>query len=149
MSHGEGGRLPCPGCTERDEQIEALERDLRTKRAENTRLRNQLTPPRNPKIDAEVQEVFYYWVAECRKGSAQVKLTAQRARRIRDRLNEGYESSFILRAIDGARDRPTTVEGRVYDDIELVCRDGQHLEDHERRSKRGGTPDLMAKLVGT
>lgn len=139
--------MNCERCIELEQALTDLERTLRAKSAEVTRLRNRQEPKFDPEMEAKVQAAFGHWHQKCRKSHPNVKLTPKRAARVRARLRDGYDIRFILRAIDGAAAQPTTVNGVIYDDIELICRDGEHLEDHERRH-RGGGGDITSKLVG-
>jgi hypothetical protein len=65
------------------------------------------------------------------KGS-QAKLTAKRKTKVSARLDDGYDVETILLAIDGCARSPYHMgkndTGTVYDDLELICREGDKLE---------------------
>jgi uncharacterized protein YdaU (DUF1376 family) len=78
----------------------------------------------------EVDEVFTYWQAKMKHPNA--KLTAKRKRKVVTRLNEGYSTSQLKSAIDGCEQSPfhqgDNPSGTIFDDLELICRDGEHVE---------------------
>lgn len=93
-------------------------------------------PP--PSINAEesrraaAKRLFAYWQAQC--SHQQAKLTPERAAKILARLRDGYSEAEIRKAIDGAASAAfTNAEGKTFDDIELVCRNGVKLEDFMAR----------------
>jgi hypothetical protein len=77
-----------------------------------------------------VDQVFAHW--KTATGHPKAKLTPKRKRAITDRLREGYPVDTLLAAVDGCRASPfhqgDNKGGTVYDDIELICRDGEHVE---------------------
>ncbi len=81
-------------------------------------------------MKAEIEEIFTYWQQTCDHRIA--KLIPVRKRLIAARLREGYTVDNIKEAIDGCRrsafhqgDNP---EGKIYDDLTLICRNGAKLE---------------------
>jgi hypothetical protein len=77
-----------------------------------------------------LDRVFAHWQGVLDHKDA--KLTPKRLKAIRARLYDGYTEDQLLRAIDGckasafhmgANDRE-----RRYDDLTLICRDGEHVE---------------------
>lgn len=78
----------------------------------------------------EVETVFAYWQAAL--NHPQAKLTTERKKKIQARLTQGYSVEQIQTAIDGCRASPYHMgqndSGTVYDDIELICRNGSKLE---------------------
>lgn len=78
----------------------------------------------------DVAEVFEYW--QSIMGKQKSKLVDKRERAIRARLKEGYTISDIKSAIDGCKNseyhQGKNDRGTVYDDIELICRDGTRIE---------------------
>lgn len=86
-------------------------------------------------------EVFDYWRKVCDHPKA--LLTPQRKRLIEQRLKEGYDADRLKAAVDGCRLDPFS-QGEndrhiKFDDIALICRDGEHVEKFERVSREGLT----------
>jgi hypothetical protein len=78
--------------------------------------------------------LFLYWQKACDKPRA--KPVPTRIDPIIRRLREGYTEAEIRKAIDGVAAAPfTSKEGTVYDDLELICRDGTKLEAFIRRGE--------------
>ena len=77
-----------------------------------------------------VNRIFAYW--QTISGHSKARLTAKRKRRITDRLREGYTEEELQAAIAGnkadAFHQGDNDRGTVFDDIELICRDGEHVE---------------------
>jgi hypothetical protein len=88
-----------------------------------------------------VQDLFTYWQQRC--GHEQAKLTDERRRKIQARLRQGYTVDQIRAAIDGAAEHAfVNEEGKRFDDLELICRNGSKLEDFiGRGSKKGHSAD--------
>lgn len=91
------------------------------------------TPTETPKPNVEfdestaVRDLFEHWQTVC--GHPRSKLTADRRRKIRARLREGYTVEQIRQAIDGAANRAfVNADGLKFDDIELICRNGAKVE---------------------
>lgn len=82
------------------------------------------------KVDVRVSEVFDYWAREL--GHERAKLTSDRRRKVSARLAEGYTVAQLKAAIDGIKNSPHHMgkndQGVVYDDLELICRSGSHVE---------------------
>lgn len=78
----------------------------------------------------EVSWIFSYWQSALNHPTA--KLTAERKRKIEARLKEGYSVEQIIQAIDGCAASPfhrgQNDTGQVWDDLELICRNGSKLE---------------------
>ncbi len=100
-------------------------------------------PNSNPKVSVglesvergelatKTQEIFAYW--QQTHAHPKAMLDEKRAKAIKSRLNEGYTVERIKSAIRGIKlsgyhmgknDRNT-----VYDDIELICREGKRLDN--------------------
>lgn len=79
---------------------------------------------------ADVSAVFSYW--QTRLNHPTAKLTAERKRKVQARLREGYSVEQIKQAIDGCASSPFHLgqndNGQVYDDLELICRNGSKIE---------------------
>jgi hypothetical protein len=80
---------------------------------------------------SEVKDIFDHWVIVMNKGS-RAKLTPSRRTKIKARLKEGYPQSDIIRAIDNCALNPWNMgenpNGNLYNDLTLICRNGDKLE---------------------
>jgi hypothetical protein len=78
----------------------------------------------------DVQDVFAHWQRVM--DHPQAKLDEKRAKTIAKRLSDGYTVGELRQAVDGCRNSPHHMgENRqraIYDDIELICRDGTHVD---------------------
>lgn len=88
----------------------------------------------------EVNDVFDYWRA--RLGYKTAKLTNDRKSKVAARLREGYSVEDIKAAIDGCAgsawhtgDNPN---GKRYDDLTLICRNGSKLEHFREAARKSG-----------
>lgn len=101
----------------------------------------QTTSVEHGSTDA-VKEVFDYWRDRCEH--PQAKLTTDRAAKIKARLRDGYSLTDLRAAIDGAKAGAfvNADNGRRYDDIELICRNGSKLESFVNRT--GATSELSS-----
>lgn len=76
------------------------------------------------------REVFEYWRLTMEHPDA--KFTPKREKAVRGRLREGYTVEQLKLAIDGCRLSPfhqgVNDRQKVFDDLELICRDGEHVE---------------------
>ena len=85
-----------------------------------------------PRGDAgsDVREVFTYWQQVM--GHPQARLDAKRERAIKSRFKDGYTVGQVCQAVDGCKRSPHHMgqndSRTVYDDIELICRDGPRLD---------------------
>lgn len=85
-----------------------------------------------PRGDAgeDVREVFTYW--QQAMGHPQAKLDAKREKAIKARIKDGYTVGQLCQAVDGCKLSPHHMgqnETRtIYDDIELICRDGSRVD---------------------
>lgn len=77
-----------------------------------------------------VIDLFEFWTTTLKKRNP--KLSDKRKRRVRDRLREGFTAEEIRAAIIGVTlsDHHMGRNGspRKYDDLELICRDVEHVE---------------------
>jgi hypothetical protein len=87
-----------------------------------------------------VRGLFDYWREQCNHSAA--RLTGERRRGITSRLADGYTEAEIRSAIDGAAVGAFEKDGRRFDDIELICRNGSKLESFIGRT--GAPVDLTA-----
>jgi hypothetical protein len=78
-----------------------------------------------------VKEVFEHWRSVMGK-SSNAALNEKRSKAIKGRLAEGYSVDYIKTAILGCSLTPHNMgrndNGKRYDDIELICRNGCNLE---------------------
>lgn len=91
------------------------------------------------KLDARarthaVGELFAYWQEQC--GHPTSKLSPDRRGKIDARLREGRTPEEVRRAIDGAARAPHVSDaGKRFDDIGLVCRNGEKFESFLERGR--------------
>jgi uncharacterized phage protein (TIGR02220 family) len=80
---------------------------------------------------SETNQIFTYW-KEVMKKTSMAKLTEKRRKSIQARLREGYSVDQIKQAIDGCAKSSYHMgqndSGTVYDDLTLICRSGDKLE---------------------
>lgn len=85
----------------------------------------------SPKAITSTQEVFLYW--QERMGKPRAKLDEKRAAKIRARLRDGYSVQDLKDAVDGCRQsawhQGRNDRNKVYNDIELICRDAKHVDE--------------------
>lgn len=93
-----------------------------------------------------VQQIFEFWQVTLNHPHS--KLTNDRKARIKARIKEGYTVEQIKTAINGCKSSPYHMgendHGKVYDDIELICRNGSKLEQFvgygSTNAKQNGQP---------
>lgn len=84
-------------------------------------------------LRADVEECFAYWQDRC--GHPTARLTPDRRRKIEARRREGFSVQDIRQGINGAaRGAFVNDNGKRFDDIELICRNGSKLEDFMGRA---------------
>lgn len=107
------------------------------KECQKEEVRSKEQTPMASKL-ADVRDLFAYWQQRC--GHPTSKLTAERRRKIEARLREGYTVAQVRQAIDGAaRAAFVNDNGKRFDDIELICRNGTKLEDFMGRAGSNGS----------
>lgn len=79
------------------------------------------------KYNAEVLEIFEFWVGTFGKDRNKTKLSNIRKRKIVQRLEQGYTVDDIKNAIVGCSKSDYHLNGE-YTDIELICRDEVHID---------------------
>jgi hypothetical protein len=91
----------------------------------------------------DVQQVFDYWRQVMHHPNA--RLDAKRSKAIAKRLEDGFTVGQLCEAVDGCRGSAyhmgQNASQTVYDDIELICRDGPHAESFINRNKAKGSMD--------
>ena len=89
-------------------------------------------PPSPPRGNGAVNRIFDQWVSIMGKNPKQAKLTPKRKRLVEARLAEGYTEQMLLEAIRGCQRSDhhmgNNERNRVYNSLELICRDGEHVE---------------------
>lgn len=87
----------------------------------------------------DAQSVFAYWQQVM--GHQTARLDAKREKAIKGRLSDGYSVADLCRAVDGCRYDPFSQGANdrqtVYDDIELICRDGPKVDKFIKIAERG------------
>lgn len=88
----------------------------------------------------DVAEVFALWLDVMGK-NANTKLTANRRRAVRARLKEGYSVDQLKRAVRGCAMSPFHMgdndSKKQYNDLTLICRNGEKVESFEEDYERG------------
>jgi hypothetical protein len=83
---------------------------------------------------SEADRVFEEWRRVFGKNAGAL-FTPERERKVRQRLKDGYTLERLFKAIRGCKASPhhqgQNETGTVYDDLELICRDGKHVETFE------------------
>ena len=96
----------------------------------------------------ETAEVFAYW--QIAMGHPQARLDAKRERAIKARLKDGYTVAQLCIAIDGCKLSPHHMgqndSRTVYDDVELICRDGPKVDKFIALVERGHGNGMSAGL---
>lgn len=87
--------------------------------------------PSSAKANNELLEIFNYWKDVMKKSNSAI-LNAKRSKAVKARLKEGYSVEQIKQAIEGCAMTPHNMgqnqNGKKYDDLELICRDGVQVE---------------------
>jgi len=78
-------------------------------------------------------EVFEYWKKVMGKNKGAI-FNTKRRNAVKARIKEGYDLEMFQNAIDGnsknAWNRGDNPQGKKYNDLELICRDGSKLEGY-------------------
>lgn len=86
---------------------------------------------KNIKLESNCKMIFDHWVKVMNKNSS-TKFTPERKSKIKARLRDGYPIDQILSAINGCASSAWHMgkneNGKIYDDLTLICRDGSKLE---------------------
>lgn len=101
--------------------------------------------PLSPSDSVELG-LFDYWREQT--GHTAAKPTRDRLAKVRARLAEDYTPEQIRAAIDGAAAQPfINNDGKVFDDLELICRTGSKLESFIDRATY--TPQRPAQQLSS
>lgn len=94
-------------------------------------------------------EVFSYW--QVKRNHPQAKLDAKRLKAIKARLADGYTVGELCEAIDGCCLSPHHMGQNdtrtVYDDIELICRDGPRVDKFIKLARQGGAQNELQSYI--
>jgi hypothetical protein len=86
--------------------------------------------PQRPDRSEEIGQIFDYWRQILNHPKS--RLDEKRKQKIRARLAEGFEVNDLKLAIEGCSKSPfhqgENNHSKVFDDIELICRDAAHVE---------------------
>lgn len=89
-----------------------------------------LIPPPSEKADLAFL-VFTEWTKVMKKPHAQ--FTPERRRKVEARLKQGYSLEELFGAIRGCKasgfHQGQNGDGKKWDDLDLICRDGKHVEE--------------------
>lgn len=103
----------------------------------------------NTSRSALAVSVFDFWRVETNHEHAH--FTPKRRRKVLDRLRDGYTPERIQIAIRGCLasgfHQGQNDTGTKYDDLELICRDGEHLEKFIAIFENGGTSNGKPKTA--
>lgn len=95
----------------------------------------------------KVHELFVYW--QVVMNHPQAKLNGERERKIRARLAEGYSLEQLKAAVEGCRASDWHMgggpDGRVFDDIELICRNASKVEQFLNINRPGVGSTMSSK----
>ncbi len=92
-------------------------------------------------------ELFRYWQRECEHTAA--RPTPERLSKVVARLRDGYSAAEIRKAIDGAKHSAfENDDGKRFDDLELICRNGTKLEQFIERGLKS-TGDIVVEQAST
>ena len=112
-----------------DARADVVEREEQQETARDAR------PDIGQASSSTVSDLFDYWRNTC--NHPQSRPTRDRLAKIQARLREGYTPTQIRTAIDGAKRHPFVNDaGKVYDEIDLICRNGAKVEDFIERARR-------------
>lgn len=86
--------------------------------------------------------VLRAWAEAVRKDPSGVRLNGERKRKVEARMSEGYTEEDMIEAVRGVALSPWHMgenpEGRLYNDMELVLRNGKNLEKFRELFRSGG-----------
>lgn len=111
------------------------------------------SPPLGPKLrrrDDDAQKVFEAWVSLTGRNPKRTIFSEKRKMRVLHRLREGYTVDDLIDAICGCLASPhhrgENPSGMVFDDLELICRDPQKV-DQFLRFRQGGRKDADSEAA--
>ena len=102
---------------------------------------NEMTGPQSINVDSDVQDVFSAWLEVTGRDLNKTKLDSKRASRIVWAL-KNYPKQDVVDAVRGWRNSKfhsgANERGKVYNDLTLLLRDAQHLEEFRELERTGG-----------
>ncbi len=87
---------------------------------------DSVEPRKVEKWESEIRDVLEHWALQCYP-DRKPKFTPNRRARVRARLNERYTVEDLKKAVDGCALSEWHYANKKRD-IELICRDGSHVE---------------------
>ena len=112
-----------------------------TKKGEHKRKKEKITKE-------TIESVFAYWQKTFDHSRA--KLTKDRKTKIASRLKEGYSLDDLKHTIDGCKNSSYHMgendQGKIFDSIELLFRNGDKVESFWQYTKNGVTSDIKVQL---
>lgn len=123
----------------------------------NGKQRTDMSASADLAVIPPVDQVFTHWQSVT--GHSDAKFTPRRKQAIAGRLREGYSVGTLMAAVNGCRASPfhqgENDRRRVFDDITLICRDGEHVEQFvgylrapPKQKSLADDPDVQAFLRG-
>jgi hypothetical protein len=95
-------------------------------------------------------EVFDHWRLVMNHPGA--KFTSERRRKVLGRLKDGYSVDDLRMAIKGCKLSPhhsgKNPTSTIYDDLELICRDGKRVEMFMREARQREKPESRLSSAG-
>lgn len=99
------------------------------------------------KMQNRIVRVFENWKVVMNKNGSTI-LTDKRKKAIGGRLKEGYSEEFIAQAVNGCSLTPHNMgrneNNMIYNDIELICRNGENLERFAGKIDNAPVNDMSA-----
>ena len=127
----------CPTRAPRDEHAASGEGKGREGKGKEGKARESRVST-SPK-STEVREVFDFWISTLGKRKTTV-LSPKRKGAVEKRLRDGYTVDDLKQAILGCSRTPHNMgdndRGERYDDLELICRDPEHVDRFMRNANR-------------
>jgi len=118
------------------EQLVAVSTENATSAEEPTTKKKERHAHKINELQQQLVEVFEYWKTVTEHPTA--LFTPKRKQKVLLRLKDGYTVAQIKQAINGNKLSPfhqgDNDHATKYDDLELICRDGQHLENFIRNA---------------
>jgi hypothetical protein len=119
------------------EEAEAKDAAVLKFHSEVKRLKAALVRQQNEDADNElVQTVFDFWVAMCKGGNPRAKMGPARVKKVHERVSRdtpGSTPKEFMKAIIGAAYDPFVKNGKVFNDLELICRDEAKFDTFVQR----------------
>jgi len=109
-------------------------------------------PPPPPKPPPGGREVYLHWVNATGRSAVTSRFTPGRSKVVKARMAEGYTVAELCRAIDGCAASPwhqgDNPEQKRWDDLTLICRNGEKVEAFIELAGGGGRAKPVHKAKG-